>query len=201
MPTITSAKSIIQEIRDNFNQQNKFIRYIQNLFLKSNPPSWMTADDPLIELYRQQSLLLNEGQIVWAAIVQANNLLFSEGNMDHPAQLVYSQTQDFDDNPEYLSEVAAQIYALKNTIPDQMELHALAEMVTNEHERGVNWHVPELLSNTPIRSTTFIMIRAHSPNRQLSSQQIPILIHPSTSMCMMVPAKFWPDEFKQHWLS
>ncbi len=99
MSTQTIEQETIQVIRKNFNKDHYIIRFIKNLFTRSKQPKWMNADDPLSEQYRQQLKLLNHGNIVWAAVVQANNLLFQDGPMDHPVHIVYSSTQDFDNNP------------------------------------------------------------------------------------------------------
>lgn len=195
-----TPQDTIQEIRQNFYKDHYIIRFIKNLFLRSKQPKWMSANDPLTEQYRQQLKLLNHGHIVWAAVVQANSLLFQDGPLDHPAHIIYSPSQDFDDNPEYLSEVASKIYSLKNTVPDDIQLSELAEMVTNEQERGLDWQLPSALTNSPIRSTTFVFTREHSPNRKLTMNIIPILIHPSTSVCMLVPFVFWTSEFKTEWI-
>lgn len=199
MSTQTIEQETIQVIRKNFNKDHYIIRFIKNLFTRSKQPKWMNADDPLSEQYRQQLKLLNHGNIVWAAVVQANNLLFKDGPMDHPVHIVYSSTQDFDNNPEYLSEVASKIYSLKNAVPDDIQLSKLAEMVTNEQERGLDWELPSSLTNASIRSTTFVFAREHSPNRILSSNKIPILIHPSTHACMMVPSRFWTQKLTDSW--
>ncbi|RZG45773.1 hypothetical protein [Acinetobacter wuhouensis] len=199
MPEYATQENTIQQIRENFSKKHFIIRFIKNLFLRSKKPKWMDANDPLNAQYKHQSLLLNHGNIVWAAVVQANSLLFQDGPLNHPAHIIYSPTDNFDHNPEYLSEVASKIYSLKNTIPDDTQLNELAEMVTNEKERGLNWQLPSAFTNSPIRSTTFVFAREHSPNRKLSIKLIPILIHPSTPVCMMVPSIFWTPKFTKEW--
>ena len=56
----------------------------RRFYLKINKPSWCTNQDPLSDLFANQQQLLEQGNIVWGQIVQANNLLFSSGTDDCP---------------------------------------------------------------------------------------------------------------------
>ena len=71
-----------------------------------------------MESYRKQNLLLREGLVVWAALVQANELLFRPGPMDHPAMVVYVPDESLDSCPEWLESLARDLYRLKNTTPE-----------------------------------------------------------------------------------
>lgn len=163
-----------------------------------NPP-WMKPADPLAEIGNQQMRLLAEGNIVWAALVQANTLLFSPGNHDCPAQAIYSSDPHFDGRIYELRTISSRIQQLKNTTPSDPEAKRVADLVTDEMDRSMNWKLPKLLTDKDVRSTTIMVYRKHIPNGVLTSGVFPILMHPSTEGVMIVPFEFWPIELIKMW--
>ena len=76
------------------------------------PPDWLSESESLIHTYRDHDLLLSQGEIVWAHIVQANSLLFKPGKEDSPAEIVFSLDRVFDEDIEALRLIAERIYDL-----------------------------------------------------------------------------------------
>lgn len=106
--------------------------------IKLSRPKWLDSDDALSEIYSQKSALLQRGEIVYASIVQANTLLFkSFPPFNCPAEIIYSTNTFVNENPEYLFDIAQNLYNYKdedlNTIPE--EWREIARVITDEYDR------------------------------------------------------------------
>ena len=144
--------------------------------------------------------LLLEGEVVWGALVQANNLLFKPGPNDHPAMTIYAADRSFSGRLEDLRAVAHRLYRLKNTTPEDRDARLLAAAITGEIERGLGWAVPpSLTGGREVLSTTFMVFRDHLPGRLLRSGWFPLLIHDDTPAVVIVPSVYWPRELVQRW--
>jgi hypothetical protein len=160
----------------------------------------MPNDDELIEVYRRQKLLLKQGTVFWGALVQANNRLFKDGPDDHPALTTYSESGAFENSPDKLVDIARRLFRLKSTTPTDPEERRLADMITDEMERGMGWLVPRSCTGgVEVRSTTFMVFRGHIPGRRLASGWFPLLTHPETPAVMIVPCRYWPQELVAKW--
>ena len=49
---------------------------------KIRRPGWLRPDDDLYEIFQKQDLLARKGRVVWAVVVQANQVLFGNPNPD-----------------------------------------------------------------------------------------------------------------------
>lgn len=166
-------------------------------------PDWMgdRPGDALREAIAKQGLLLTEGHVAWGAIVQANKLLFAPGNSDCPAQLLHSLDPHFDARPHQLGQVAERMYELKSTKQTDPRLQFVAERVTNEKDRAMNWRLPEDLTARDVRASIVMVFRKHLPNGVLKQRLLPVLTHPSTEALLIVPFEFWPAEMIALWKS
>jgi hypothetical protein len=82
----------------------------------SKPWMWyLMMESRFDEQFRDQRTLLERGQVVWGAIIQANEHLFQpKGGSDKlPAAVMYSLESFYDDNPEVLGDQASGLYDLK----------------------------------------------------------------------------------------
>ena len=95
------------------------------------PPDWLSESESLIHTYRDHDLLLSQGEIVWAHIVQANSLLFKPGKEDSPAEIVFSLDRVFDEDIEALRLIAERIYDLKGNTYEDGQIDRLARMVSD----------------------------------------------------------------------
>ncbi|MBK9656944.1 MAG: hypothetical protein IPO66_16440 [Rhodanobacteraceae bacterium] len=86
--------------------------------MRAENPTWVTYRDPLHEVSRQQDLLLAEGEVVWAALVMANQLLFQAGHEDCPGLLAYSTDPYFDARPHELQAIARPYLRTQSTVPE-----------------------------------------------------------------------------------
>ncbi|MCC6698235.1 MAG: hypothetical protein IT365_21610 [Candidatus Hydrogenedentes bacterium] len=186
-------RDTIETIRAQFGKVPRSFGFLARRYVRIKPPNWMDSDDDLMEIYRQQDLLIREGEIVWAAVVQANELLFDKGPEDHPAMVVYCPDRSVDSRPEWLGELASYLFDLKNTTPQDAGERQLADMITDELERGLGWTVPaSITGGMVVRSTSVMVIRRHLPGGVLAETFLPLLIHPDTVATMIVPYKYWP---------
>ncbi len=143
-------------------------------------PSWMKPDDGLREAVDRQELLLAHGTIVWAALVQANTLLFKAGPADCPAQVIYSRDAEFDARPAELRAIAQRIFKLKGSTPTDPREKAIADKLTNEMDRTMGWRLPVELTDRPVFSAAIMVWRKHIPAGVLSGASFPVLVHPDT---------------------
>jgi hypothetical protein len=186
-------------LRSSFKQQQQRLTERSFKAIRADNPSWMEDSDPLTEIGKQQWLLHSEGNIVWAALVQANKLLFKPGKDDCPALLVYSPDPHFDARPHELRAIASAIFTLKNTTPPDQETRRIAQMVSDEMDRGMTCDLPAALTDKAVRSAAFMVFRKHIPNGVLDVAMFPILTHPATAATMIVPFEFWPKQLIILW--
>lgn len=162
-------------------------------------PTWMSPRDGLYPVYEAQELLITQGSVVWAAMVQANQLLFEPGPDDCPAQLVYSTHHHFDARPGELESIAGRLADLKGTAPGDPVLGRLADLVTDETNRSMSLELPPVFSDYPICLGAFMVFRKHVPGGVLGRFTFPLLVHPATPAVMIVPSGFWPPELIALW--
>lgn len=196
MPAMQRA---IDMLRSGFASVQKRLAGPRLAALCAAPPSWMKDSDGLMEVLRQQSLLLAQGQIVWGGLIQANKLLFTPGQDDCPALLVYSADRYFDAHPDELRAVGRQMFALKDTNPADPVLKAAALKVSDEAARDLGFRLPAVFSEREISAATFMVFRRHIPQGVLTAGLFPILTHPSTPAVMIVPSDFWPLDLLVMW--
>ena len=199
LPGNTEMSRALAELQLNFSRNRSGMDAEILNRIAAGKPDWMDQDEPLLEIIHQQKRLLTEGRIVWAALVQANNLLFEEGEHDHPAMLVYSEDPYFESRPHELRAIADKIYQLKSTEPEDPEERLVAASVTNEMNRNMGWQLPDLLTDKKVRAAAFMVFRSHIPNGVLQAVLFPILIHSATDAVMIVPVAFWPLSLTSMW--
>ena len=187
------AREVIEAVRSNLGAPPRHFGFFDRRYLWSRRPKWLPDSDDLMEFYRKQDLLLQDGLVVWGALVQANALLFEPGPYDHPAMVLYVPGRSLDACPKWLESLARDVFRLKNTTPENPDQRRLANMLTDEMERGLGWIVPAGMSGGhSVSSTTLMVIRRHLPGKVLRSGLFPLLTHPDTPTAMIVPSKFWP---------
>src|SRR6478672_6904744 len=103
------------------------------------------SDRRFCVLYRDQTILLQQGIVVWGRLVQANNLLFKPGRWDHPAVIVCSPDPIFHSSLSELTRIARELYELKDKKiehPEMLDLINFAEAITNEMDCLFNIEIP-----------------------------------------------------------
>ncbi|NUK00947.1 hypothetical protein [Streptomyces lunaelactis] len=193
-----SAVECLNECRSNLGPAPRSFDFLdKRRYARIPRPEWIAAAEPLQEILRQQNTLLREGRLVWASLVQANELLFRPGDHDHPSTVIYSpDTAAFDDDPDRLRGIARALYALKGTGQEDAELAAFSRTLASEMEYEMRMRVPQSLAgDAEVYCTDIIVSRRHLPDGVLRSPLFPLIIHPEkTAMTMMLPSRYWPNE-------
>lgn len=168
-------------------------------------PEWLyqSPDDELETIFLNLRKLRRDGRVVWGHFIQANNLLYSPGGGDCPAEVVYSLDDGNPISPDELGGVAAGLGALKHTTPADPELASVADYLTSEWTRVYGKPVPRSVS--PRRQcliSTIYIVRKHlpKPGRFLRQPFLPIIVHPTTPhVALALPSKYWPESLLKWW--
>ena len=155
-------------------------------------------------LYRDQTILLQQGIVVWGRLVQSNNLLFKPGRWDHPAVIVCSPDPIFHSSLGELTRIARELYELKDKKiehPEMLDLINFAEAITNEMDCLFNIEIPNCLTlNQLVYFTSIMVYRKHLPEGYLKQGWFPVLIAPDkTPAAMILPSRYWQPSLLQVW--
>jgi hypothetical protein len=156
-------------------------------------PFWLTFDDTLSKLYEELPALETMGEIHYAAVVQANKLLFKFfPQFDCPANIIFNTDGDYNENPLELIKIAHSLYSYKNDDNAPEHIKKITDSITDEFERlyNIKW------SDSNTFFTTIMVYRKHLPGRKLSGSILPVLTNPtSLQSTMVLPKKYWTRAF------
>ena len=186
-------QATINAIRHNLGAPPRQFGWLARQYHRQLHPLWLTRNDPLIEQFRARELLFTHGSVVWAALIQANELLFKRGRFDSPAMVLFAPDESMDAHPAWLATVATDLYRLKDATADHPEEHNYGAMLADEMERALGWTVPASITGGKLlKSTSILVCRRHLPRGVLSENIFPLLIHQDTPAAMIVPCRYWP---------
>ena len=176
-------------------------------------PLWLRLhkNDGLHIIYRDKDLLLREGQIVYAYIVQANAMLFEEkNNLDLPLNLLYSMHPVAEAHPEFLMAVGRELFAYKNMPEEETpeEYREMARILAAETDRSsVDFTISmpdpaqegSLLENVDMHFCSAIAFHKDLPGAHLTgSSFLPVLAAPQkTSAVLILPKEYWTAPYYQ----
>ncbi len=169
-------------------------------------PEWIYREpiDDLETLFLKLAELRRDGRVVWGHFVQANSLLFSPGDWDCPAEVVYSHDHP-DIGLEELNDIASKLFALKGSIPTDPLMKAIADHLTNEMTRVFGLQVPPAFSpHARCLMTTTYVVRKHlpGPDHCLRKPLLPILALPDPPHVVLpLPSRYWPKSVREWWRS
>ena len=165
---------------------------------RHKPPSWLASepDKTLLRQYDDNEILIREGVVAWAHIVQANGTLFGKGSVDSPAVVLYSHDPSIAEEPFFLSEVAELLFEQKGQTTSP-ELQRFADMLASEHTNNYDVPVPdELTDGVPTLYTTLMINRARLPGGYLAERLFPVIVSPRRSSAVAIlPLDFWDEAF------
>jgi hypothetical protein len=198
-------RNAILQCIENFGPAPRELSWWDRLtYLRVPKPAWLRANpsDKLMTLFKHAGRTFAEGRIVWGHVVQANGLMFRDGDQDCPGELVYSLADPGRVEPQELARVAHQLYELKGTYPREAELAEIAEYLTNELIRVFGLQVPASISPTMrCRISTTFFLRKHLPNRRLCAGLMPTVVFPGEPyVAMPLPERYWPKELIRWWV-
>jgi Fe-S cluster assembly iron-binding protein IscA len=143
----------------------------------------------------------HEGRVAWASLVLAQPGLFTPGDFDSTATVVYSYDRHFDANPQQLERVAASVGALKSAMPKDALLVSFAAEVRNETPREINALVPvALTAGRQVRYETLYVQRHRLPTGYLAGQFFPVIISVGQpTQPMLLPLDLWSPDLVAAW--
>lgn len=168
-------------------------------------PIWLVEDpdDQLETLFQNLDNLRRDGKVVWGHIIQANGILYAPGDDNCPGEVVYSLDDANPLDAKELASIAARLFSLKNTKPDNPELAAIADYLTNERIRVFGKPVPAMVSpRMRYLISTVFFVRKHLPEpaRSLRQSLLPILVHPvPPHVALVLPCRYWPQSLIDWW--
>ena len=179
-------KSELEAMRSNY-KKNK--QGIGNL----HKPSWLDSDDTLCKIYEELPALEVMGEIHYAALVQANKILFNFfPHFDCPANVIFNTDEDYNENPLELTKFAHSLYSYKGTDNAPEHIKKITDSITDEFERlyNIKW------ADCNTYFTTIMVYRKLLPGRKLIGSVFPILTNPENlQSTVILPKKYWTRAF------
>lgn len=163
-------------------------------------PYWAEEDD-LSALFDRDQHLLEHGRIVWAALIQANSLLFEpQYRGGAPGEVLYdpyNRVWDAD-----LASLARVVAALKDTTADDPASRAIGAYLADERQRVFGWDVPARVLPYPLKISTTYFDQLHFPDGMLSMPAFLVLISDAApGFVKPLPVHLWPRDLVQRWMT
>lgn len=172
-------------------------------YLRVSKPAWLRSNptDKLTTHFKNLNSVFANGMVTWGQIIQANVLMFEDGSVDCPGELVYSIDDPERVDPEHLQYVAGELFRLKGTKPSDQELRPIADYLADEIIRVFGLPVPTCISpSISCTISTTIFVRKHLPNRRLCSTLLPVIVNRREPyIATPLPERYWPREFIEWW--
>ncbi len=192
---------MLEECIENFGMPpRRFSWWAKNTYLSVPRPDWLPGDRMATQ-FDYMNYLLCDGVVVWSHIVQANVAMFKPGRHDCPAVVVFSFDRRGYTDPEYLADVAHDLFALKHTKPGDPALAEMARLMTDELERFYGVRVPRSISPTfECFISVTLLFRKFLPNGHLRCSAFPTIVYPKPPhVAVVLPKKFWPRQMREAW--
>lgn len=177
---------------------------------KSLPkPLWIRLhkNDPLNVVYRDKDIIFDKGQVYYAYIIQANEMLFQKGNnLDLPATVLYSTHPFAEEYPGFLMEIGREIAKWKGCPEEEVpeQLREPVRIITDELDRSnldftVDLPDPEdpekMVTDVDVHFCSLIVFHKDIPDKVLQSPFIPVLAAPELSPAVIVlPGEYWTSK-------
>jgi hypothetical protein len=192
-----TMKQALVNVREALAKWRRLATPTDFLAVRGAGPGWVRGH-ALEENVAQQVLLLQKGDVVWGALLQANNALFKPGPDDLPGAILYSRDAYFDARPQALRAIARTLFGYKGADAPQ-SVRPITEWLANEREMAFNLPVPPDLTTHPAFATGMLFFRKHLPEQVLAGAWMPLLTHTETRAVMVAPRQFWPRELVARW--
>lgn len=171
--------------------------------LRLDYPKWIKSGDALAAVYHEKTDLLRRGTVCYACIVQANSVLFKLfPHVDCPAHIVYSDDPRIAEDPGILRTIAAGLFRYKNLPADRVpeQWRDIARVITDEYDR-TDFRFTMDYQGQPI-SFYFLPVmifRKFLPGRKLSGSLLPVIAAPGCRSILILPKRYWAEDFKKLW--
>ncbi|MCL2658679.1 MAG: hypothetical protein FWD62_14945 [Betaproteobacteria bacterium] len=196
-PAADAMAVVLRAVRQTLGDWRRLAQEADYAALKNDKPGW--GQDQLGEVFFTQRVLLERGDVVWGALVQADNKLFKHGDEDLPGVLVFSRHPHFNSRPQALRRLGQELFANKGKTMGDSAMQEIGAVLANETLRPFNHPLPAILTAHAAWMSAFLVFRKHLPDGVLSGSWFPLLTSPETRAVMIVPSKFWPIYLVQQW--
>lgn len=180
----------------------KFNFWDKLTWLKLNKPSWDWENDVIRHTVLNWNRVFSHGKLGWGHIIQVNNLMFEKSPFDCPGDiLIWNDHKPVD--RALMEDMATRLYELKGYseyLDDSIEKEYATRM-ENEWTRSYGLKVPESIAQQiDVKISTIFFQRKHIPDQVITHSFFPVLyLETDPMVVVMVPYKFWPKEFIEHW--
>ncbi len=169
-------------------------------------PLWLRLhkNDELHVIYRDKDTVFQQGQVYYAYLVQANEMLFDKSSKtDLPANVLYSTHPVTEKYPELLMSIGSEIFSYKGKPESEVpeELREMVRIITAETDRSnVDFSIsfpdpddPEkMIENVDVHFCSVIVFRKDIPNHVLTGEFYPVLAAPHlTPAVIILPKEYW----------
>ncbi len=172
--------------------------------IKLSRPNWLNSEDPISEIYEKKSALLQQGEIIYANIVQANTILFRTfPPLNCPAQILYSVDSYFVENPKSLYDIACGIYSFKGQEPESVpnDWKEVARVITDEYDRtDFTFSLRLDEKSVEYHMIPTMIYRKLLPKGKLCGNLLPVLTIPESKQVLILPKQYWTKNFTKAWV-
>lgn len=198
----TGWQEVLNTARRNFGPTPRNFGWLRRIALRLPRPRWFRQGEsfPVIEqILAKQNELWHNGEIVWAAVLNATDALFERGVDDLPAVVLYSFDPQCERNLLGLAQAAKQVANMAGNVnlsdPEQLQRNS-GDKKTWEGEKSLLEGVPSAEPSTkllPIASGLNILNAnevptASSPRAKLQAElAAPIRYEVPLALTSMVP--------------
>lgn len=162
---------------------------------------WWAEGDGIDYLFSHEAQLIETGRVVWGAVIQANEKLFSPAySYGGGGEVLYDPAGRM--SFETLEKLASTLSGWKGKtgLRDE-DSRFFADYLANERIRVFGRDVPKRLCRYPLKVSSTYFDQLHLPDGMLSLSHFPILISDECPGAVMVlPSQLWPKEFREEWL-
>lgn len=193
---------VIEKCREAFGTAPRRIPiWLRLAHFRVRRPRWCQIDNGLYQYFMNRDHLIREGTVVWAHLIQANELLFRDGWDDCPALVVYCLDPNERDLPGKLQEIASRVFSLRYKKPEDISLQPIAASITDEYSMVLGFPIPDSISQgVPSAMSAVYVQRKHLPNRKISKGLFPIVLSQTNPRIVMIlPCRYWPKPLRTLW--
>lgn len=173
-------------------------------------PLWLQLhnEDKLNVIFRDKDIVFQNGQIYYAYLVQANEILFDKNNKANaPAHVLYSTHPIVEKYPEFLENLGSEMFYYKGKPEEEIPktLRNVVRIITDEYDRSsVNFNLKlpnpenpdEIIENVDVHFCPVMVFRKDIPNRVLQGSFLPVLVAPNHSPAVLIlPKEYWTAPF------
>lgn len=200
------------DMGEELNAMNELFKANSKNFFPPPKPVWLKPDDRLSLFYDEFSVLMRRGELFWANIVQANNLLFkplprfSRIVDASVAEIVYNhkRPKTAESDPLILRTFAHYLFESKGKPAEELPewLREASAVITDEFDRSrvviKAGERDDFEMNLTMQA--IIVFRAHIPRGALKNSLLPIIAAPyKCESAMILPSLYWTRGFLKYW--